>query len=90
MSLFDYFRSGSRNTAMVAKERLQIIVAHERGKRSPTTLEYLPLLQKELLEVIRKYVVVNDDQIKINVEKDGDYEILELNIALPEIDRHTR
>lgn len=86
MSLFDYFRSDRhRNTAAVAKERLQIIVAHERGKRNPSsTLDYLPLLQKELLEVIRKYVVVSDDQIKIHIEKDGDYEVLELNIALPE------
>jgi cell division topological specificity factor len=91
MSLFDYFRyDRQRNTAAVAKERLQIIVAHERGKRSPSTLDYLPLLQKELLEVIRKYVVVGDDQIKIHIEKDGDCEILELNIALPETERQVK
>lgn len=86
MSLFNYFRSSQRNTASVAKERLQIIVAHERHQRNNPTPDYLPLLQKELLAVVRKYVLVEDDQIKISLEKDGNYDILELNIALPEPD----
>lgn len=82
MSFFDYFRSSRPNTAAIAKERLQIIVAHERGCQAH--LDYLPLLQQELLEVVRKYVAIDDEQIKINVDKDGDYEVLELNITLPE------
>jgi len=45
------------------------------------------LLQQELLEVVRKYVAIQDDQIKINIEKDGSYEVLELNIALSETDK---
>jgi len=53
MNLFDFFRASQKvSTASVAKERLQIIVAHERGQRS--TPDYLPALQKELVEVIRK------------------------------------
>ncbi len=85
MSFFDYFRSShQRKTADVAKERLQIIVAHERSKRNNPQPDYLPLLQKELLEVVRKYVVVEDEHIKVHIEKDGDYEVLEVNIALPE------
>lgn len=85
MSLFSYFRtSQQRNTAAVAKERLQIIVTRERHRRNSATLDFLPLLQKELLEVVRKYVVIDDDQIRINLERDGSYEILELNITLPE------
>ncbi|PMZ30318.1 cell division topological specificity factor MinE, partial [Pseudomonas sp. GW247-3R2A] len=55
MNLFDFFSASKKvSTASVAKERLQIIVAHERGQRS--TPDYLPALQKELVEVIRKYV----------------------------------
>lgn len=82
MSVFDYFRSSRRTSASIAKERLQIIVAHERGMaRGP---EYLPTLQKELLAVVRKYVHVDDEHIKISMEKDGEYEVLELNISLPE------
>ena len=83
MKFLDYFRaSGKHKTARIAKERLQIIVAHERGMtRGP---DYLPLLQRELLEVVRKYVHISEDQIKISMDKDGDCEILELNITLPE------
>lgn len=85
MRFLDYFRAQTK-TAALAKERLQIIVAHERnqldGNNQP--LDYLPLLQKELLEVVKKYVVVEDEHIKIHVEKEGDYERLEVNITLPE------
>jgi cell division topological specificity factor len=83
MSLLNYFRTASRrNTAAVAKERLQIIVAHERAYRNAP--HYLPILQKELLDVIGKYVRVQDDHVRINLEREGDYEILELNITLPD------
>ncbi|OUD15543.1 cell division topological specificity factor MinE [Thioflexithrix psekupsensis] len=85
MSFFDYFRASKKKSATVAKERLQIIVAHERGLRH-SNLEFLPKLQQELLAVVRKYVQIEDDQIKISVEKDGHYEVLELNIALPEME----
>ena len=86
MNLFSYFRAlqSKKKSAAVAKERLQIIVAHERSQRNPATLEYLPLLQQELLEVVRKYVAVRDEQIKIQMGKEGDYEILEVNITLPD------
>ena len=60
MSFLDYFRSKKTNTASVAKERLQIIVAHERGHRKQP--DYLPALQQELLAVIRKYVDISDDR----------------------------
>ncbi|MFO1350195.1 MAG: cell division topological specificity factor MinE [Gammaproteobacteria bacterium] len=84
MGFLDYFRSTRRtNSAAIAKERLQIIVAHERGtrKRAP---DYLQALQKELLAVVRKYVAIDPDQVKVNVDRDGDYEVLELNITLPD------
>lgn len=83
MSLLDYFRSSHRNTAKIAKERLQIVIAHERAHRR-SGLTYLPALQQELLEVVRKYIQVDDEQVKLQVEKEGDYEILEVNITLPE------
>lgn len=82
MSLLDYFRSSKPNTASLAKERLQILVAHERTSRNKPS--YLPKLQQELLEVIRKYVNVEQDAITVNFEQDGNQETLELNIVLPE------
>lgn len=82
MSLLDYFRTTKPSSASIAKERLQILVAHERTSRNQPS--YLPQLQKELLEVIRKYVNVDQDAISVNFEQDDDQEILELNIVLPE------
>jgi cell division topological specificity factor len=46
--------------------------------------DYLPLLRRELLEVIRKYVNVDPDAIDIHVEREGDSEVLELSVALPD------
>ena len=82
MSFFDYFKSNKKNTASIAKERLQIIVAHERGKREQP--DYLPQLQQEILAVIRKYVSVGDDKVQVQLDKNDDCSILELNVTLPE------
>jgi cell division topological specificity factor len=82
MGILDFFRSRPKNTASVAKERLRIIVAQERAQQGRP--DYLPLLRREILEVIKKYVNVDPDAITINVEKDGDSEVLELSVALPE------
>jgi cell division topological specificity factor len=82
MSLLSYFRSSKPNTASLAKERLQILVAHERSSRNQPM--YLPQLQQELLAVIRKYVNVGEEAITVNFEQDGNQETLELNIVLPD------
>ena len=82
MSLLDYFRISKVGSASVAKERLQILVAHERSSRNQPS--YLPQLQKELLEVIRKYINVGQDAISVNFEQDENQETLEVNIVLPE------
>ncbi|KJK00701.1 cell division topological specificity factor MinE [Pseudomonas sp. BGr12] len=83
MSLLDFFRSRkAQNSASIAKERLQIIVAHERGNRSQP--DYLPQLQKDLLEVIRKYVPIDQEQVQVELANQGSCSILELNITLPE------
>jgi cell division topological specificity factor len=82
MGLFDFLRSRPRNTASVAAERLRIIVQQERAASGRP--DYLPLLRRELLEVIRKYVNVDPDAIDIHVEREGDSEVLELSVALPD------
>jgi cell division topological specificity factor len=71
-----------QNTASVAKERLQIIVARERSTRGGP--DYLPQLQEELLQVVRKYVPVDQDAVNVQVDRESGCEILELNITLPE------
>lgn len=83
MGLLDYFRQrGRSNSAAIAKERLQILVAHDR--RADDGPSYLPQLQRDLIKVIRKYVAVDNDAVSVSVESDGRQEILELNIVLPE------
>ncbi|MCG7201079.1 cell division topological specificity factor MinE [Marinobacter pelagius] len=82
MSFLDYFRSKKNASASVAKERLQIIVAHERGQREQP--DYLPQLQQELLEVIRKYVQISDDMVQVEVDRNERCSVLELNVTLPE------
>lgn len=83
MSIFDYFRS-HKNTrsAATAKERLQIIVAHERGQRKQP--EYLPRMQQEILDVIRKYVNVDQEDVSVQLDDSDNCSVLELNIMLSE------
>ena len=59
MGIFDFLRARQKNTATIARERLRIIVAQERSQRGAP--DYLPLLRRELLEVIRKYVNVDQE-----------------------------
>ena len=80
MGLLALFRR-TPTSASVAKERLRIIVAQERSARGGP--DYLPLLRRELLEVIRKYVNVDPDAIQVTVEKDAGHDVLELSVALP-------
>lgn len=83
MGLMDFFRSSRpKGSASVAKERLQILVAHDRAARNRPS--YLPKLQREILEVIRKYVDVDMNDVSVNYEQEDDREILELNIVLPD------
>ncbi len=79
MSFLDHFRA-QKKSAQVAKERLQIIVARERGPRGGP--DYLPRLKEELLLVVRKYVPVDHDGVKMRLDRDGDLEVLEINVTL--------
>jgi len=82
--LLEYLRGDEKKTAVIAKERLQIILAHERAGRGAATPDYLPALQEELLAVIAKYIHVDRELIKVQLEKHGEYDVLELNVTLPD------
>ena len=81
MSIFDFLKP-KKNTASVAKDRLRIIIAQERSASGGP--DYLPLLRRELLEVIRKYVNVDVDAVKVDVVKDGEHDVLDISVSLPE------
>jgi len=82
MAIFDYFKSNKKKTASLAKERLQIIVAHERKGRN--TPDYLPQLKRDIMEVVSKYVQVSEQDITLEVDNDGGLNVLELNVTLAE------
>lgn len=81
MSLLDVFFRRKPKTAAVARERLQIILAHERASRHAP--EFLPALQQEILKVVEKYFPIDPDTVKVHVERHATFAKLELNIALP-------
>jgi len=87
MSLLSFLLGEKKKSAAVAKERLQIILAHERSGRNPGQPDYLPALQRELVAVISKYVRINPDDLKVHFERQDELEVLEVKIELPEAAR---
>lgn len=87
MSILKYLRRRN-STASVAKERLQIIISHERSQRdAPDCLpriQDLPKLQEEILNVIAKYIPIDRNKVSVNLERVGDSAVLELNFAMPD------
>lgn len=81
MSIFSYLRRRN-NTSSIAKERLQIIISHERSQRNAS--DYLPKLQEEIIAVIAKYVSIDRDKVVVNLERIGDSSVLELNVTMPD------
>jgi cell division topological specificity factor len=81
MGMFDFLKV-KKNTASIAKDRLRIIIAQERSSLGGP--DYLPLLRRELLEVIRKYVNVDVDAVKVDLVKEGDHDMLDISVSLPD------
>ncbi|MCF5942648.1 cell division topological specificity factor MinE, partial [Xanthomonas perforans] len=77
MGLLDFLKS-KKNTAETAKNRLQIIIAQERNHRGGP--DYLPLMQRELLEVIKKYVNIDADAVRVDLVKDGEHDVLDISV----------
>lgn len=81
MGILSFFRRAPQPEAAIAKERLQVVLAHERTQRSQP--DYLPRLRREILDVIARYVPVEDENINVRYENVGTKSRLELNIELP-------
>ncbi|WLI88962.1 cell division topological specificity factor MinE [Massilia sp. R2A-15] len=82
MALLSFLFPPKTKTASQAKERLQIIIARERTVRGGP--DFLPALHRELIEVISKYTKVNADNIKLSLDRQGNLEVLEVNVVLPD------
>jgi len=83
MSLISLLFGNKPKSAEVAKERLQIILARERTGRN--TPDFLPALQKDLVEVILRYVSIKPDDIKVALERQDHFDVIEVNIVVPEM-----
>ncbi len=86
-SFLSFLLGEKKKTATVAKERLQIILAHERSGRNAGQPDYLPALQRELVAVISKYVAIDPNDIMVHLERQDNLEVLEVKIELPEAGR---
>ena len=75
-----FVKNKGKSSASKAKERLQIIVAHERGRGDRPS--YMPELEAELLKVIRKYVEIDPGQVSVSMDNSDDISVLELNVSL--------
>jgi cell division topological specificity factor len=83
------FRRPQKNSAQVAKERLQIIVSHERAANH-TGRDFLPVLQQEIIDVIAKYFTgIDKNSVRVELQRMGSCSVLELNVALPEQNEET-
>jgi cell division topological specificity factor len=80
MRLLEFLFPERRNTAAIARDRLKIVLAHERASRGAP--DFLPALQQDLLDVVGRYVEIRDDRLRVNVGRSGETSLLEINVEL--------
>jgi len=83
-SFLSFLLGEKKKTASVARERLQIILAHERRGRHSVQPDYLPALQRDLMAVISRYAKIDPQDIKVSLERQDNLEVLEVKIELPD------
>lgn len=84
MKWLNFFKNDEKDSsAKVAKERLQILIAKDGGSHI-LSKDVIKKIEFEILEIVKKYIKVNEDDIDIKVEKDNGMEILGLNITINE------
>ncbi|MDG6094542.1 cell division topological specificity factor MinE [Acetobacter sp. AN02] len=90
MSFFGSLFSRNRNSASVARDRLQILLAHERSNASgEDQSELLVQLQKEIMEVIRRHVSVDQDKVQVKLDRGESCSMLEIDIEVPGLEKLT-
>jgi cell division topological specificity factor len=80
MRLVDFFKR-PRSTAPLARERLQILLAHERAVAGKSDL--IAILREEILAVIAKHFPVDHDGIKVKMERGEAISTLEVEVDIP-------
>jgi cell division topological specificity factor len=84
MNLFGFARKKHPpKSAQTAKDRLQILLAHERSSSGTAEVNYLPMLQRDIVAAIRKHVPIGDKDVEVRMERGEQMSSLEINIELP-------
>jgi cell division topological specificity factor len=78
MSIFNLFRKPQ--SAPMARERLQVLLAHERASQGS---DLVAILREEILAVIAKHVQVDADKVRVKVDRDEHVSILEIDVEIP-------
>jgi cell division topological specificity factor len=82
MNLLRFFRRAPRpQTAPAARERLQILLTHERSSGSQPDL--VAILREEILAVVGKHVKIDQDAVEVRVERGKDISTLEIEVEVP-------
>jgi cell division topological specificity factor len=80
MSIFDLFTR--KRSAPVARERLQVLLAHERVLNGRADLA--AVLQEEILAVIAKHIQIDRDKVNVKLDRGSSVSTLEIDIEMPE------
>ncbi|CAN7383484.1 Cell division topological specificity factor [Neorhizobium galegae bv. officinalis bv. officinalis str. HAMBI 1141] len=78
MTIFNLFRK--QRSAPTARERLQVLLAHERSSNGS---DLVSLLREEILAVIAKHVQVDSDKVQVKMDRDENVTILEIDVEIP-------
>jgi cell division topological specificity factor len=78
MSIFKLFRK--QQSAPTARERLQVLLAHERASEGS---DLVAILREEILAVIAKHVQVDRDKVQVKMDRDEHVSILEIDVEIP-------
>ena len=81
MSFLAFFARG-RRTAPVARERLQVLLAHERALGGGADLA--AVLQQEILAVIARHIPIDRDRVIVKLDRGDQVSTLEIDIEMPE------
>ena len=80
MSLFDFI-TRKRSSAPVARERLQVLLSHERAITGGNDL--VATLKEEILAVIARHMAIDNDKVHVKLDRGASVSTLEIDVEMP-------
>ena len=82
MSLFSFFNRNRTTSAPVARDRLQVLLAHERALSGRPDL--VAVLQRDILAAIAKHIPIDQDKVVVKLDRGQQVSTLEIDIEMPD------